>query len=296
MMKCPNCNAELEDDSKFCSECGAKIPPQKRTEGPGLFIGDKNVIAGDVSITNINAQDETKLVNTCHVCGSHVTNDQGYTCPECDQFTCNKCFNKKQKMCDACVKEMHQNALNKYQSLASRIYAKGAISAKDRNILGKEAESLGLSNEDVVAVENEYKKNSIGLTDADKIELEQCQKNLLEGKYDETEKIEAIYNEHSDNLDVLACYVRSIARSDDYDNDEVEKWIKQLKFDNKAAQMTLVEFALIKGNLSKANRLIEDAKKKWPFDYLVSCYEIILYCFLSIKNKDLSTSPKYMTH
>ena len=24
-MKCPNCNEEIEDDSKFCSQCGTKI-------------------------------------------------------------------------------------------------------------------------------------------------------------------------------------------------------------------------------------------------------------------------------
>lgn len=291
-MNCPYCNAELEKSAKFCSHCGAKIPVQRKSFRNGVSIGDKNVIAGDVSITNVNAQDETKLVNECHVCGKHVTNDQGHTCPECGQFTCNECFDNNKKMCDSCAKEKHQTALNQYQSYASKFYAKGAISAADRNVLEKEAISLGLSNEEVFAVENEYKKNSIGLTDADKIELEQCQKNLLEGKYDEIEKIKAIYNEHPDNPDVLACYIRSIARSDDYDNDKVEKWINQLEYDNKVAQMTLVEFALMKENLPKANQLIEIAKKKWPFDYLVTCYEIILYCLFVNKKQRFEYLPK----
>ena len=284
-MNCPKCNAELDDNAKFCSDCGAKIPAQRKTNGAGVSIGNKNVIAGDVSITNVNAQDETKLVNECHVCGKHVTNDQGHTCPECGQFTCSECFNKNKKMCDSCVKETHKIVLNKYQSLASKIYAKGAISIEDRNTLETEAKTLGLSNEEVIAVENEYKKNSIGLTDADKIELEQCQKALLEGKYNEIEKIEAIYNEHSENPDVLACYIRSIAGSDDYDNNEIEKWINQLEYDNKVAQVTLVEFAMMKEDLSKANQLIEDAKRKWPFDYLVTCYEIILYCLFVNKKQ-----------
>lgn len=291
-MKCPNCNAELDDNSKFCSECGAKIPPQKKTNGLGVSIGDKNVISGGVSITNVNAQDETKLVNECHVCGKHVTNDLGHTCPECGLFTCNECFDKKEKMCDSCVKAKHRKALKRYQNLASEIYGKGVISPADRKVLEKEAISSGLSNEDIIAVENEYKKDSIGLTDADKIELEQCQKNLLEGKYNETKKIEAIYNEHSDNPDVLACYIRSIARSDDYDNDEVEKWINQLEYDNKVAQMTLVEFSLMKEDFSRANQQIEIAKKKWPNDYLVLCYEIILYCLFVNKKQRFEYLPK----
>ncbi len=286
-MNCPNCNAELDDNAKFCSECGAKIPVQRKTNGAGVSIGDKNVIAGDVSITNVNAQDETKLVNECHVCGKHVTNDQGHTCPECGQFTCNECFDNNKKMCDSCVKEKHKVALDKYQNFASKIYAKGAISAEDRDILEKEAESLDLSSAEKESVENNFRNEYSDLTDADKIALEECQKNLLEnGEYGETEKITSVYEEHPNNPDVLACYVRMIARSDDYDNEEVEKWIKQLDYDNPVAQMTLVEFALIKGDLSKANKLIDDAKKKWPFDYLVTCYEIILYClFVNKKQK-----------
>ena len=285
-MNCPKCNAKLEDNAKFCSNCGAEIPAQRKNSGAGVSIGDKNVIAGDVSITNVNAQDETKLVNECHVCGKHVTNDQGHTCPECGQFTCNECFDNKKKMCDSCVKEKHKVALDKYQSFASKIYAKGAISAEDRDILEKEAESLDLSSAEKESVENNFRNEYSDLTDADKIALEECQKNLLEnGEYGETEKITSVYEEHPNNPDVLACYVRMIARSDDYDNEEVEKWIKQLDYDNPVAQMTLVEFALIKGDLSKANKLIDDAKKKWPFDYLVTCYEIILYCLFVNKKQ-----------
>lgn len=290
-MNCPNCNAELDDNAKFCSECGAKIPVQRKTNGAGVSIGDKNVIAGDVSITNVNAQDETKLVNDCHVCGKHITNDQGHTCPECGQFTCNECFDNNKKMCDSCVKEKHKVALDKYQNIASKIYAKGAISAEDRDILEKKAESLDLSSAEKESVENNFRNEYSDLTDADKIALEECQKNLLEnGEYGETEKITSVYEEHPNNPDVLACYVRMIAKSDNYDKDKVESLIKQLKFDNRDAQMALVELAMINKDFSKANRLIEDAKKKWSSDYLVSCYEIILYClFVNKKHR-----PEYL--
>ena len=214
-MNCPKCNAKLEDNAKFCSNCGAEIPAQRKNSGAGVSIGDKNVIAGNVSITNVNAQDETKLVNECHVCGKHVTNDQGHTCPECGQFTCNECFDNKKKMCDSCVKEKHKVALYKYQSVASKIYAKGAISAEDRDILEKKAESLDLSSAEKESVENNFRNEYSDLTDADKIALEECQKNLLEnGEYGETEKITSVYEEHPNNPDVLACYVRMIAKSE----------------------------------------------------------------------------------
>lgn len=286
-MNCPKCNAELEDGVKFCSECGAKIPIQRKTNGAGVSIGDKNVIAGDVSITNVNAQDETKLVNECHVCGKHVTNDQGHTCPECGQFTCNECFDNKKKMCDSCVKEKHKVALDKYQSFASKIYAKGAISAEDRGNLKRESESLGLLNEEVISIENSFRNDSNDLTDADKIVLNDCIEFLLDGEYEKAKEIESIHEKYPDNSDVFACYVRFVARSDDYDNEEVEKWITQelQEYDSKGAQMTLVELALINEDLSKANRLIETAKKKWPFDYLVTCYEIILYCLFVNKKQ-----------
>ena len=284
-MNCPNCNAESEDNNKFCSNCGAEIPAQRKNSGAGVSIGDKNVIAGDVSITNVNAQDETKLVNECHVCGKHVTNDQGHTCPECGQFTCNECFDNKKKMCDSCVKEKHKVALDKYQSFASKIYAKGAISAEDRGNLKRESESLGLSNEEVISIENSFRNDSNDLTDADKIVLNDCIEFLLDGEYEKAKEIESIHEKYPDNSDVFACYVRFVARSDD--NEEVEKRITQelQEYDNKGAQMTLVELALINEDLSKANRLIETAKKKWPFDYLVTCYEIILYCLFVNKKQ-----------
>ncbi|WP_407449090.1 zinc ribbon domain-containing protein [Fibrobacter sp.] len=289
-MNCPKCNAKLEDNAKFCSNCGAEIPAQRKNSGAGVSIGDKNVIAGDVSITNVNAQDETKLVNECHVCGKHVTNDQGHTCPECGQFTCNVCFDKDKKMCGSCVKEKHQNALKTYRSIVSKIFAKGVVSVEDRNILEKESESLGLTNEEAASIESGFRNDFADLTDADKIVLEECQKNLLDGEFEEAEKIKPIYEKYPDNPDVFACCVRMIAKSDNYDKDKVESLIKQLKFDNRDAQMALVELAMINGDFSKANRLIEDAKKKWSSDYLVSCYEIILYClFVNKKHR-----PEYL--
>ena len=286
-MNCPKCNAKLEDNAKFCSNCGVAIPTQRKNNGAGVSIGDKNVIAGDVSITNVNAQDETKLVNECHVCGKHVTNDQGHTCPECSQFTCNECFDNKKKMCDSCVKEKHKVALDKYQIFASKIYAKGAISAEDRGNLKRESESLGLSNEERLSIENSFRNDSNDLTDADKIVLNDCTKFLLDGEYEKAKEIESIHEKYPDNPDVFACYARFVARSDDCDNEKVEKLITQelQEYDSKGAQMTLVELALINEDLSKANRLIETAKKKWPFDYLVTCYEIILYCLFVNKKQ-----------
>lgn len=50
--ECPKCHVQLKLTAKFCSECGASFLGQTSTGEPSVSIGDKNVIAGDV--TNCN--------------------------------------------------------------------------------------------------------------------------------------------------------------------------------------------------------------------------------------------------
>lgn len=146
MPLCPNCNTEVGVGQKFCFECGTKIPqekscPQCGTVLPaamkycgecgfnfnaaptsGLSMGDKNVIAGDVigqkvagdnvaskvmgNVIHNTIKDDTKSVNTCSVCGVHMTNDKGHTCPKCGSVVCVKHFDEEFLCCLDCAKPM----------------------------------------------------------------------------------------------------------------------------------------------------------------------------------------------
>ena len=130
MSQCSNCGAELDEEAKFCMECGTPVPQNKKCvqccidlplkakfcfscgapqngEKPTpamVNMGDKNVIAGDVigqkiagdnvgnkilgNATFTTIQDDTKRVNTCAICGKHMTNDEGHSCPSCGKVVC----------------------------------------------------------------------------------------------------------------------------------------------------------------------------------------------------------------
>ena len=121
--KCPKCSKELPLEAKFCFGCGLKLEGSATTSS-GLSLGDKNVIAGDVvgekvdgdsfsgdkilgNVThttyNTTVTDETKSVNTCSICGVHMTNDTGHTCPKCSKPVCSDHFNAVLLCCKSCA-------------------------------------------------------------------------------------------------------------------------------------------------------------------------------------------------
>lgn len=115
--KCIQCGMELPLKARFCFGCGA--PQAGGVAGAGVSMGDKNVVAGDVigqKVAGDNVQskimgnaiyntilDDTKRVNCCHVCGKHLTNDNGHTCPRCGKIVCEECFDKQKRCCENCL-------------------------------------------------------------------------------------------------------------------------------------------------------------------------------------------------
>jgi hypothetical protein len=119
--KCPKCGMELSLQAKFCLGCGFQLD---KDPAAGINMGDKNVIAGDVvaekvdgdsfsgdkilgNVThttyNTTVTDETKSVNTCSICGVHMTNDTGHTCPKCSKPVCSDHFNAVLLCCKSCA-------------------------------------------------------------------------------------------------------------------------------------------------------------------------------------------------
>ncbi len=117
---CPQCGSVLPLQTKFCGECGFNFNAAAPTAG--LAMGNENVIAGDVigqkvagdnvsskvmgNIIHNTVSDDTKSVNHCSVCGVHMTNDSGHTCPKCGKIVCTSHFIDKFLCCSTCAQPL----------------------------------------------------------------------------------------------------------------------------------------------------------------------------------------------
>lgn len=114
MKHCPSCRTHHPDDFNHCPGCGGVlIPlPAEPSDSGGITMGDDNVIAGDVlgaqsnyyGQTTINQTlDDTKRIETCHVCGGPRPIVEGYYCPGCGKFTCRDDFLPQIRRCVTCA-------------------------------------------------------------------------------------------------------------------------------------------------------------------------------------------------
>lgn len=117
---CPQCETVLPVAVKFCGECGFNF--NAAAPAVGLSMGDKNVVAGDVigqkvagdnvsskvmgNVIHNTIKDDTKSVNTCSVCGAHMRNDTGHTCPKCGNIVCEDHFDEEFLCCSKCAKPL----------------------------------------------------------------------------------------------------------------------------------------------------------------------------------------------
>ncbi|WP_407454831.1 AIM24 family protein [Methanobrevibacter sp.] len=59
---CPNCNAELDDDSQFCSECGNNLNSPAKTSGGGSGVTIRNFIGENENIKVLDEQGPFKII------------------------------------------------------------------------------------------------------------------------------------------------------------------------------------------------------------------------------------------
>ena len=164
MIKCPNCNQENPDDSKFCSTCGKKLEvlltcpscggqaaygsafcPHcgKNLKGlDGGMLSGNVAISGDVSVdtstkidsstnynnstVNIYNQTITKSSIKCHSCGKTLLNDRGdaYKCSMCNESFCSEHFNIEMKLCSNCADEANRMLYSHMYDEARTVYEK----------------------------------------------------------------------------------------------------------------------------------------------------------------------------
>ena len=139
--ECPKCHAELSLNAKFCGECGYSFLGQSETGSKGSFVGDKNVIAGDVvggsvdrrvyhgDVTNNNItttttnyinQDESRKVVHCHVCNKPLIITESFLCKKCGETICKNCFDDGTRLCLHCYEESQDG---KARKLNDKIFA-----------------------------------------------------------------------------------------------------------------------------------------------------------------------------
>ena len=167
MIKCPSCNQENPDGSKFCSTCGKKLElfltcpscggqaaygavfcPHcgKKLNGGGGDLLSESVIAGDVSvdtstkidtstnynnsIVNIYNQSITETAIKCHACGKTLLNGSGaaYKCAMCGETFCSDHLNLERKLCNDCSDEA-KRLLNSHMYDEARAFYESAIAS-----------------------------------------------------------------------------------------------------------------------------------------------------------------------
>ena len=200
MKKCPDCKCECGDDAKFCEECGYKFPQTKQCpkchaelkltakfcmecgysfqgqqDGGGKpFLGDNNMVSGDVvggnldrrtyngnvttnntsnvtttnnvtnnttSIVNNNIDESRKMVQ-CHVCKKNMTIDQSYTCKSCGKYVCADCRDNISGLCNHCLEDSAEGMARKLFSQAETL----RLTQKNAEAMELYARILSLDN------------------------------------------------------------------------------------------------------------------------------------------------------
>ena len=257
------------------------IPKQESTT-PAMSIGNKNVISGDIiqqkntynvqgSIINETQSDETKLVKTCSICGIHVANDNGYTCPSCQKFVCSSHFDVKVKLCHSCRDFAKNSAKMEYYEAYTKMLEQGngLISIENRKALEEIKTQLGLSDEDVAKVESSVTTNS-GLSRIEKMELQTAMQQIIQGNSNACiAKLDKMRKDHPDIIDVTAVYQRALK----FTNQEALKSITK-KFSVESV-LSIADLGLQEGNLYVAEKKILETREypDYQNDPLLACEE-----------------------
>ena len=331
MSRCPNCGAEVEGGQKYCQECGTEIPQDKEcpacharvpvgakfcsscaynfmksnspAAGSAVGIGDKNVIAGDVSLsnttntTNYINQDETRRVVKCAVCGKSIVITEAFSCVDCGEYVCAEHYDKAHRKCTACHAKQVDSAENKYREKLDAILEDGIIDADEFGQLECLRKELGISSARSMELTKQAKSARLAKISAktvdrplmmvEKAQCERARQMLLEEG--ECQKavalLESIYQNHPVNEDVLEVFLTALQM---FDAERARKIIGELPVDTVIAYLTLVDLELRKGDLAEAERKLAAAEKLWPDSNLVK-YRRVALMYATAKELDNRT-------
>ena len=307
--KCVSCGATIALRMRFCPDCGtnqSETAEKPKFNAASFAMGDKNVIAGDVigsqetthisgNATIIKNEDQTKQVKRCHVCGSLVMITDGFDCPECGEFTCDKCYDADKNCCSDCAKKHVKSNEEQYAAALKAALSDGKIDLEERRILNDLAKKLGLSNEQAAKLEREVKgeDDEGSLTTAEELELKKAYKDFyacqgaLAGILSTAQKI---FSSYPTNEKALSLYLPVLAASGK--TDEVLNIFNKLGADVLSAYITAIDIYLSAENMTEAERALKKAVMLWPENNVLKCYQAYYYLAMYHKYNDFSFLEK----
>lgn len=84
MKQCPNCGARIDDDSRFCAECGKEITQANVCPHCGASIGEGDAFCGSCGkkIEESPQKETEQIMRVCPYCGSAIQDDDVF-CQNC---------------------------------------------------------------------------------------------------------------------------------------------------------------------------------------------------------------------
>jgi hypothetical protein len=252
-------------------------PPPAREGTPGINLGDKNVVGGDLvgskhevkvlggSYTNITHSDETKKTRTCAISGRVGAVTEGHECPACRRWVVADLFNIKVHRCRDCDEERRRQGEREYDAKLREFYADNRIDDEERRALKRLAVELGITDERAQKLERAYREGDQSkLDEADLMRLKQAEKTLFTDlKVDEAhgriEPLHKIYGRKDNRLWHL--YMVSLA---EFDPGAALQLIESLEVDDPEAYYHRIEIRIRQGQIPEAGLLIKQARQKFP--------------------------------
>ena len=196
-MKCKMCGTSfVPGENKFCEGCGMELPmvaaetvapkavPENYDEfpaagtSPSTAIGKNSILSNSninttntTTTTNVNnttIEDDTKKSIVCAVSGKRVLYIESVCCRGCDKDVSLEYYNETTRRCENC----HKGYLNQYRDAFSQSMSTGGIDRHERAQLDILANSLHISENEKLQIEQDIKNSYVTKTNSDFSELD----------------------------------------------------------------------------------------------------------------------------
>lgn len=196
-MKCKMCGTGfVPGENKFCEGCGMELPvvaaaapaskvaPANDDElpaagsSPSTAIGKNSILSNSqITTTNTNTtttvnnttiEDDTKKSIVCAVSGKRVLYIESVCCRGCDKDVSLAYYNENTRRCENC----HKGFINQYRDAFSQSMSTGGIDRHERAQLDILANSLHITENEKLEVEQEVKNNHVNKANSDFSELD----------------------------------------------------------------------------------------------------------------------------